>query len=369
MKRFSRLLYFIAAISCLFSGCASQEGQEYEECTVHIKVNLDKPSSKEIKISEYVRDVQFIPISWDSEFWPTGRIIRYCRGFYYLMDGNTQSIVKVSEEGEVVCRIGSQGRAANEYLSVTSFDVNPSTSEVFVYEIERNRMVVYSGNGEYLRSFSLESTNGLFRDFVVFPNGNIIGCDMFYEGPSVLRGVWMVDSEGGFLKQVVSVNKRSRFDVGIALPLLTKIGEDTVCIMGPVGDDSIYKIDSDGDVVTRYLFDFGSQITPKDLCREVSLPLLGYFFCKASLIVSPSFFRIGGDKDGMPFRVYYDFLKDKCYVQSKNTSFIFVDVPDFRGGEMVDGYRLMTFCDAEHLPSDIPNPDSTALWMVVTHLK
>jgi hypothetical protein len=133
----------------LFS-CDKKDGKLYE-------FDPDNLVENKITLDEFADDIQYIPL--DSSY-PI-RLIYNCYfiGNSIYLNTTDVGILKFNSKGELVKKIGAIGRGPGEYTHYLTFSVDDKLETVYVKD-SGNRIQVYSGNGTFLKTISVQGYGG-----------------------------------------------------------------------------------------------------------------------------------------------------------------------------------------------------------------
>lgn len=209
-------------------------------------------------LESMVKQIHYYRIS-DSVL--VGRIadIKHALGNFYLYDRSHQAILVVDESGKVLCNLSRQGRSGQEYISIYTFDVDPCNGDIHIFDQSGRKIVVYSRDGLFLRSISLEPEYATFRDFAVTEYGSYLLYKEDYMGPDYPRGLIELNEEGLFLRQLIDLPPDFKFWI-LKMPprAFSRLSDNTLSILGGESENRIYHLSASGDVLSspyQYAFD------------------------------------------------------------------------------------------------------------------
>lgn len=160
--------------------------------------NFDPRSFVENKISlsEIADDINYIPLD---NIYPLGLIhdnIEYINNSFYLSE-NKIGILVFDINGKMIRKIGSKGRGPGEYSYTFDFTVDPKTETIYVWD--NNIIKVFSKNGKFLRSFSLNEYGGFIHP-IKFLNSTLFA--FFSVQFENVDNKWItIDSLGNLIKK------------------------------------------------------------------------------------------------------------------------------------------------------------------------
>lgn len=158
----------ICFISLLVCACSSNSGLKSDS---HHIINFGSDKGKDVNLSEYVSDIQYIPIETKEDFllsdiWQ----IAVSDDYMYVTCESTQNIFQLSGDGKLVKKIGVRGRARNEYAAVRSSYANNSS---FFVEFGRKIISYSPQTGEIQQILEPSDINlNLFGNVIFQDNGS-----------------------------------------------------------------------------------------------------------------------------------------------------------------------------------------------------
>lgn len=175
---------------------------------------------------------------------------------------------EIVEDSELAARFASGGLGFSRMLTIRRHELNPS--HVYTYHVEGFE----AGGGLY--SFPVENPRQL-TELVASPEGQILDCDVSYDGREVLFSwrrtrqqgyqVFVINADGSDLRQLTegehhNYNACWLPDGGIAF-LSTRSSRFAYCWVSPVG--ILYRMERDGTRVTRLSANIVNDFTPSVL--------------------------------------------------------------------------------------------------------
>lgn len=108
---------------------------------------LEHTRVAEKKLSDLVEDCSVIPLETTEDnliLDPT--VARFSGGYIYILDrfSPSKSLYVFSLEGKYVGKVGNRGEGPGEYLMPHSFAINESARELYVRDMAKNALLVYS---------------------------------------------------------------------------------------------------------------------------------------------------------------------------------------------------------------------------------
>lgn len=324
MKRDSRRLLALFFLMLFISSCTKELPSAQK--TLHMNFRGDGINTP-FYASQFFK-LQYIQLKGDDVVGGVGKMA-FCDNRYYLAERN--KIRVYDEDGNHLFTIDNWGRAKGEYISLHSFDVNPVSGEISIFDQNGSKMLIYNREGQFTRDFAINDSLDVVRAFCVMEKGNYI----FYNPgrtpgfPQIRAGAWMVDSVGCFMRHLVEVEED--FYYGALAPYsfyFSHLGDGSISLMGTEDKNLIYHIAQDGKVTPCYNISFDLNIS-KEMRRKS-------YFTKEELQNENHYIKMGHletdnlyvlmaynpQKTGI---LFYDKVKDKEYMATNNTTTDFVD--------------------------------------------
>ncbi|MBQ6957725.1 MAG: 6-bladed beta-propeller [Bacteroidales bacterium] len=222
-------------------------------------------------MSQFIDSVQRITIPDDGVTIAQPSRLRYCRKQYYLVDAKDQTLYILNENGNVVQTICHRGRAENEYVSLADYDINEINGEISIYDESGNKMLVYAENGRFIRSYKLNATLEVYRDFVVLNNGDYLSFTPdFNHDPEGERGFWLTDSLGNPKRQLDKMDEQYRYVQYRLLGYFSKMSDGKIGFLGVEDKDVIYHITPEGSPYIAYKLDYERKMSKKTLTTQLT---------------------------------------------------------------------------------------------------
>lgn len=349
MKSKYLITIFISIPVFILISCSSHKRfADYDGNVIDIPVSFTKEYTDIFHLSYMVDTTFLIPL--DSTIkWGYISTIKYRHGNYYLLDSSNQSIYVVDSLGKVLHNVNHRGRAKSEYVSLTAYDVNPISGELVIYDENGDKVITYTKEGVYKSSYFLDTSCEIYRDIAVQGNGDIVCCAYDYNGPNARRGVWLADSTGHFKKQLIEVNDNHRFYVHTTTPLLSRMDDSTLVIAGPIGDDNIYHIHSDGSVSTKYHLTYDKVVNEATLKKEATTSLVNEVYIRHCCMENLDWLIVQTGYENSYTTLFYDKKTGVPYISNRNTTI------DLEGLEYfgVAGCSYHRGCDVSYPDNDI----------------
>lgn len=123
-----------------------------------IDMNGDYPE-KEIVLQD-IADISYIPLETNDEFLFDGSVEVVTDQYVITKGHRGNDVCFFSRQGKALNRIHRVGNGPGEYKDIGSMDVNPANGELYLKEMNRQQIHVYSLDGKFKHSFTFPEGNG-----------------------------------------------------------------------------------------------------------------------------------------------------------------------------------------------------------------
>jgi hypothetical protein len=181
-------ILFLLFLSIL--SCKSQDKSLY-------KFDPRTIEGDEITLSEIADDITYIPLD---NIHLLGRIIniRFTKKEIYLNSRNI-GILAFDRKGKFISKIGSIGRGPGEYRFYLFFCVDEKSGRVYNLADQNGLMQVFSGTGQFVRSFSLKEHGTPISSIVFYQSRLFAQCAINYANA---KFEWIIyDTIGNVIKK------------------------------------------------------------------------------------------------------------------------------------------------------------------------
>ena len=237
-------LLFLVSLLC----CCKGEKKVCNDCIHEISVPLLHDDATEYpRVSKLFSSIDTIYLenSGPDSFVPSVDEVKFIGDTIVLR--STGTLFFFNRQGKYLGRFCRQGNGFGNYRSIACFDVLPSAGEFTILDNQSDALVVYGFDGKYRRKIQLED---FVTDFSVLPNGDyLLTNPIKYQSKNYRRGLWQVDGNGKFLKQIVSFDENF-LHVSINNPYLNHIKPGVIGFMGVEDTDQFYRLTGDSLSVT-----------------------------------------------------------------------------------------------------------------------
>lgn len=201
MKQIYLLLLSLFLLN--LNGCTGSKNEDKNQLLTFNLKELPKVST--IKLSELgFDDIEYIPLETNdlSVMSGTNDIffpIRINSGEKFFLVSRFNTILKFSDDGRFLMKIGKVGRGPNEFMVAHDVEVNEKTNEIYLLARWQKKFFVYSESGELIRKIPFSISP---NEFSFFENG-ILCYDENHMG-DIKDSYNLIDSSGSVKKSFVN---------------------------------------------------------------------------------------------------------------------------------------------------------------------
>jgi hypothetical protein len=157
-------------------------------------------------MSSLGKRISYIPLETDSACL-LQRISNLALTDSFIFVGDGTRLLKFSDEGKFLSKIGSEGRGPGQYINLSAIQADQKTRELYVLALRQ--MLVYDFSGNLKRTFKIDFP---VRQFLLDNENNIVLHSInIPEAPSNAFSLYILDRSGNLVKKikndVVRVNK------------------------------------------------------------------------------------------------------------------------------------------------------------------
>jgi hypothetical protein len=249
MKKYSAYLYILLTLLIL-AGCKGKDPSVKIDMKYVITPGSSRLSER-IIYSDLLEEYRYIiPESTEESLFAYIYKAYIYRNSIFIFDKKNQDKILVFdlETGKFLRAIGSQGRAANEYVALGNFTLDKVRGNLLIIdEVEKKVLIYDADSGDFKRSFKLN----FYPRNIEYVDENTIAYTGGGQNQDRLRLTDMDGREyGSFIPSdeknwVIPINSFSRGNTGEVL-FKTYLS------------DSVYTVTSNGPIVSRFV-DFGND--------------------------------------------------------------------------------------------------------------
>jgi len=301
-KQIITLLFCICFVA---TACMHNEQKPY---TKQISIDFDDKESSDFSLSQVFGHVSYLHLD---SLCLVGQIdgIRVYDQNIYICNKNEGAVHVFDVSGKHLASIRNRGRAKNEYIELSDFDISPVNGDIHIFDGGSKRFLVYSKEGSYIKSFH---TDDIIRDFSILSNGDYIMYTPDKNGDA-RRGLWQTDSMGNFRRQLIEIDQDFQFG-GIYPQYLTRIDSRNIGLMGGEDNNNFYSITEDSTTIQLHV-DYNISI-PSKLQKERNVEFekhKGEVYTKNNYFESHRWLWFYTTNFESGVLCFYDKVNDICY--------------------------------------------------------
>jgi hypothetical protein len=147
MKQFS-LLFILFVI--FFTACSSPAKQS-DYITLHLEKEI-KSMSSERTLNDISSDYRVIPLETNDFCLLSAPRIKHVSDSDIWIEDN-HVIYRFDKKGRLLFKLDKKGQGPEEYLSISDFVIDYRTQTIFIYDMNKKKIITYSFEGKYLDAF------------------------------------------------------------------------------------------------------------------------------------------------------------------------------------------------------------------------
>jgi hypothetical protein len=160
-------------LSLLVMACS---GPKQEQSNEIIKIDVLKAfdNQKNVKLSEFIREIEFIPLESTKDSW-----FRYSENYIvgkkYVMVGDAERahVVLFDRQGKFIRTIGTKGEGPGELIEPRISIMDPDEEFIFVYDVVQGNLVEFSIEGQFIKEIGIKKiTPARYISGIQFINEN-----------------------------------------------------------------------------------------------------------------------------------------------------------------------------------------------------
>lgn len=137
---------FFSIFSCSFG--LSQSGDLFE-------IVISPKPNQEARLSEFIKELKYVQLETTEEsvIGFAGKIL-ISNGKIFIGDSRTsKSLFAFDMEGKFLYKIVANGQGPREFISFTDFAIQPESNNIFIWDGNLKKFVIYSSGGKFLDEF------------------------------------------------------------------------------------------------------------------------------------------------------------------------------------------------------------------------
>jgi len=203
--------------------------------------------------------------SIDYMFTEADKIV-YKNNTFYILDEINRKLVAFDEKGNPVLSLNKRGRGPEEYLRITDFDIDDNNG-IWIVDGQNDQLMHYSDDCSFLSSMKLPFE----VSYLNYTNGGLLFFGLSPWNTSEYGGVRILLSDTALNIRKSILNYDEFVDPNYSFPSFGFMSLDGSIIYHRPINDSVYKINNEGEVEKIYHFEFGSRAVPDDFKKNIEL--------------------------------------------------------------------------------------------------
>ncbi|GHT13324.1 hypothetical protein FACS189426_18060 [Bacteroidia bacterium] len=283
-------------------------------------ITINSPSK--IKIEDFIVDYDTIRLEvLDNSVLDNISLLHIMNDKFFILDKRHTSIYIFSKDGKFLSKINDQGNGPNEYVNISSFELDFRNNCIILSDSFSRRIFIYDESGNQQKVIHLEfqpativTQNEVFLNFYS-------GIKNLYDDPDMENyNLHRLDSLGNFISSAIFNETDRRINIASTTSICYK--QDGTLLYQPVLGDTIYQVTGQG-VKAYYTFIFSAfkQLNKKQkknleyLYDNKSNDLLekekeGYLLSWGEILDLDDYLFLGFS--GWDRKVYLYYSKQKC---------------------------------------------------------
>jgi hypothetical protein len=153
MKKLNRIYTELFIFIVILTGCSDLSTYS-DILTVDVKSQINNPVT--LKASDIISEMHYISLETTDSSLLSG--VRHTliqqNGYFLIRDKN--KLYMFDNTGKYIRRIGNCGQGSEEYVNLNNFDAD--NDNIYLYDGQRRRILVYSYDNKYVRTIKIQST-------------------------------------------------------------------------------------------------------------------------------------------------------------------------------------------------------------------
>jgi hypothetical protein len=294
---------------CLLVIACSGPKQEQSSGIIKIDVLKAFDSQKNIKASEFIRDVEFIPLESTKDSWFRGSE-NYSVGEKYEMIGDVERarVLLFDRQGKFIRAIGTKGRGPHELIEVRDAVMDPKEEFVFVYDDEMCKLVRYSIEGVFLNEISIKKmTPARYIKGIKFINENefVLANYRPYAPTDGFASLPVFDRNLNHVKDILPRANDENLRINVEPHAFLTVNPDRVIFWEP-HLDTLYTISPGGSAKPTHIIGFSKGGPDHEFVTTNFNPNLYAENSIVSIVEAGQYFHIFGMKSNEWFTALYN---------------------------------------------------------------
>jgi hypothetical protein len=258
--------FVFCVISIPLSGCEQKSnGSNGGMPTIDIAGNLEAKAYHQVPMSEYISEVEYVPLETGAEFLIGGSayFVTAAEDRIFVHSGDYCYVF--TREGKFISNVGSQGRGPGEFFSIDNLSVDAKGKKIYINS--SSGILEYSWDGEFLRTIGKTI---LIDEKEITPNIAVHLRDNLFLGGGISRTgdapySWVIfDDMGSVVKAVPPTIAFEKQDAIGLFMTDEPIFASSVPYLKEQRNDTLYSLGLQNEFIPEFVFDLGKYGFPVD---------------------------------------------------------------------------------------------------------
>ena len=137
----------------LLTGCDKKNNHSHGSSNL-IEFNIKETYSKKKILLQDIADISYIPLETTNDYLWENRTNLGSISKDFIICYSDKNILIFDGSGKVQRKINRYGNSGEEYISISTLLTDESEQELFIYDMNKNQILVYDFQGTFKRSFT-----------------------------------------------------------------------------------------------------------------------------------------------------------------------------------------------------------------------
>ncbi|MCX6226569.1 MAG: 6-bladed beta-propeller, partial [Bacteroidia bacterium] len=291
----------------LVMACSSPKQQPSTEI---IKIDVLKAfdNQKNVRLSEFIRDVEFIPLESTKDSW-----FRYSENYLvgekYVMVGDVEKarVLLFDRQGKFIRAIGTKGKGPHELLEPREATMDPAEEFVFFYDFIQGKLLKFSIEGAFINELNIRKlTPFRYISRIQFINKNefVISNYRPYAQMDGFASLPVFDKNLKHVRDILPRANDENLVINVAPHVVLTVNPERITFWEP-SLDTLYTITPEGSAIPTHVIGFSKGGPDHEFVTTNINPNLYAVNSIVSIVEAGHYFHILGMKNNDWFRALY----------------------------------------------------------------
>jgi hypothetical protein len=232
---------------------------------VRIEINPKTNCNNEIRLSDLISDVEYIPLETNVQSLISDiAIIRITDSLLFIKNRTPPSLRAFDYNGNFIAKIGTEGKGPTEINAFRTFCIDEKNRNVLILNRYPQKIIIFSYDGTFINS-QLYDENTYMRDIDFFSDDKFVSMQANGSGRTSFS-YRLYTSKHQFIDKKIkplSFSMKGSFGLPEAFSYYTY--NNTFKIKENLLNDTLYSISESLEFVPSYVFDFGKLTFPVEM--------------------------------------------------------------------------------------------------------